>query len=106
VAGGTSERRADCASSRWTCLRLCPPRRYSGAEPTLAPPPWYTGAKLEEDPFGKAMLDCGIPKETILSWTKDPQVGMHCEPSRGGPMLCERTCFSDPAGKCGALETR
>jgi len=32
------------------------------------------GAKLEEDPFGKAMLESGIPKDTIMAWTKDPQV--------------------------------
>eukprot|EP00967_Tisochrysis_lutea_P084906 scaffold118892_cov32-Tisochrysis_lutea.AAC.2 len=35
--------------------------------------PLLTGAKLEEDAFGKAMLDAGIPKETIMHWTKDPQ---------------------------------
>jgi len=34
----------------------------------------WVGAKLEEDAFGKAMLDAGIPKETIMHWTKDPQV--------------------------------
>ena len=31
------------------------------------------GAKLEDDAFGKAMLDSGISKETIMAWTKDPQ---------------------------------
>jgi hypothetical protein len=50
-------------------VRAHPPAAVS------APPPFrYAGAKLEEDTFGKAMLDCGIPKETILKWTKDPQV--------------------------------
>ncbi|KAL1498532.1 hypothetical protein AB1Y20_013853 [Prymnesium parvum] len=34
----------------------------------------WVGAKLEDDPFGKAMLAAGIPKATILEWTKDPQV--------------------------------
>lgn len=34
----------------------------------------WMGAKLEDDPFGKAMLDSGIPKDTIMAWTKDPQV--------------------------------
>jgi len=34
----------------------------------------WMGAKLETDAFGKAMLDSGIPKETIMVWTKDPQV--------------------------------
>ena len=34
----------------------------------------WLGASLEEDPFGKAMLDAGIPKETLLAWTSDPQV--------------------------------
>jgi len=31
-------------------------------------------AKLEDDPFGAAMLSSGIPKDTIMAWTKDPQV--------------------------------
>ena len=30
-------------------------------------------ASLKDDAFGKAMLDSGIPKETIMAWTKDPQ---------------------------------
>ena len=34
----------------------------------------WLGAKLEADAFGKAMLASGIPKATILAWTKDPQV--------------------------------
>jgi nucleoside diphosphate kinase len=34
----------------------------------------WCGAKLETDAFGKAMLDSGIPKDTIMAWTKDPQV--------------------------------
>jgi len=34
----------------------------------------WMGAKLEEDAFGKAMLSSGITKETIMAWTKDPQV--------------------------------
>lgn len=34
----------------------------------------WMSAKLEDDPFGKAMLDSGIPKDTIMEWTKDPQV--------------------------------
>lgn len=34
----------------------------------------WMGATLESDPFGKAMLEAGIPKETVLEWTKDPQV--------------------------------
>lgn len=35
----------------------------------------WMGAKLEEDDFGKAMIASGIPKATIMEWTKDPQVG-------------------------------
>lgn len=35
---------------------------------------WVVGSKLEDDAFGKALLDSGIDKETILSWTRDPQV--------------------------------
>ena len=34
----------------------------------------WMGAKLEDDPFGKAMLASGISKDTIMAWTKDPQV--------------------------------
>eukprot|EP00670_Eutreptiella_braarudii_P011209 CAMPEP_0174326566 /NCGR_PEP_ID=MMETSP0810-20121108/13988_1 /TAXON_ID=73025 ORGANISM="Eutreptiella gymnastica-like, Strain CCMP1594" /NCGR_SAMPLE_ID=MMETSP0810 /ASSEMBLY_ACC=CAM_ASM_000659 /LENGTH=627 /DNA_ID=CAMNT_0015440227 /DNA_START=25 /DNA_END=1905 /DNA_ORIENTATION=+ len=34
----------------------------------------WLGAKVETDEFGKAMLAAGIPKETIMKWTKDPQV--------------------------------
>jgi len=34
----------------------------------------WVGATLESDPFGKAMLASGIPKSTIMEWTKDPQV--------------------------------
>jgi len=34
----------------------------------------WMGASLEEDAFGAAMLAAGIPKETIMAWTKDPQV--------------------------------
>ena len=34
----------------------------------------WVGAKLEEDAFGAAMLKAGIPAETIMAWTKDPQV--------------------------------
>ena len=34
----------------------------------------WMGVKLEEDSFGKALLDSGIPKDKILAWTKDPQV--------------------------------
>ena len=34
----------------------------------------WIGADLESDAFGKALLAAGLPKATILSWTKDPQV--------------------------------
>jgi hypothetical protein len=34
----------------------------------------WVGAKLEEDAFGAAMLKAGIPADTIMAWTKDPQV--------------------------------
>jgi len=34
----------------------------------------WMGAKLEDDAFGAAMLGSGISKETIMAWTKDPQV--------------------------------
>lgn len=35
-------------------------------------------AKLEDDPFGAAMLSSGIPKDTIMAWTKDPQEMLPC----------------------------
>jgi len=34
----------------------------------------WLGAELKEDSFGSALLAAGIPAETILAWTKDPQV--------------------------------
>ena len=34
----------------------------------------WMGASLEDDPFGRAMLSSGIPRATIMAWTKDPQV--------------------------------
>ena len=34
----------------------------------------WLGAEVETDEFGKAMLEAGIPKDTIMQWTKDPQV--------------------------------
>jgi len=34
----------------------------------------WMGATLEIDPFGKALIASGVPKETIMAWTKDPQV--------------------------------
>ena len=34
----------------------------------------WMSATLEGDAFGKAMLASGIPKDTIMEWTKDPQV--------------------------------
>lgn len=34
----------------------------------------WLGAKLADDAFGAAMLKAGISEDTIMSWTKDPQV--------------------------------
>uniref|UniRef100_A0A7S4G7Y2 Nucleoside-diphosphate kinase n=1 Tax=Eutreptiella gymnastica TaxID=73025 RepID=A0A7S4G7Y2_9EUGL len=34
----------------------------------------WVGAKLSSDEFGKAMLAAGISGETLMNWTKDPQV--------------------------------
>eukprot|EP01004_Peranema_trichophorum_P004450 NODE_3371_length_1363_cov_77.375806_g2935_i0.p1 GENE.NODE_3371_length_1363_cov_77.375806_g2935_i0~~NODE_3371_length_1363_cov_77.375806_g2935_i0.p1 ORF type:complete len:363 (+),score=77.64 NODE_3371_length_1363_cov_77.375806_g2935_i0:71-1159(+) len=34
----------------------------------------WVGVDLADDAFGKQLLSLGIPKETILAWTKDPQV--------------------------------
>ena len=34
----------------------------------------WLGAVLEEDAFGAAMLSAGISKDTIMKWSKDPQV--------------------------------
>jgi len=34
----------------------------------------WTGATVDTDAFGKAMLASGIPAKTVLAWTEDPQV--------------------------------
>ncbi len=34
----------------------------------------WLGASLDTDAFGKALLASGIPKDTVVAWTKDPQV--------------------------------
>ena len=34
----------------------------------------WTGAKIEDDIYGSAMLAAGIPASTITAWTKDPLV--------------------------------
>ena len=34
----------------------------------------WMGARLEDDPFGQAMMSSGISKSKIMEWTKDPQV--------------------------------
>jgi len=34
----------------------------------------WLGAEVETDYFGSAMLKAGIPKQTVLDWTYDPQV--------------------------------
>lgn len=32
--------------------------------------------KIDKDPFGKALLDSGVPKKTIEAWSVDPQVNI------------------------------
>ncbi|KAJ1625011.1 hypothetical protein T492DRAFT_1042819 [Pavlovales sp. CCMP2436] len=34
----------------------------------------WTGVALDEDLYGRGLLAAGIPAETIMSWTEDPQV--------------------------------
>lgn len=34
----------------------------------------WLGQNIEEDPFGKALIDAGVSKETIQKWSLDPQV--------------------------------
>ena len=34
----------------------------------------WLGASVTSDPYGKAMIAEGVPKETILEWTTDPVV--------------------------------
>jgi hypothetical protein len=34
----------------------------------------WLGTKLEEDYFGKALLEAGVPKDTIQEWSVDPRV--------------------------------
>jgi hypothetical protein len=41
----------------------------------------WMGVTLEDDAFGKAMLGSGIPKDTIMAWTKDPQVSFESKKS-------------------------
>jgi nucleoside diphosphate kinase len=39
----------------------------------------WVGADIESDGFGKALLEAGIPKETIVEWSKDPKVELDGE---------------------------
>jgi len=41
----------------------------------------WLGASVTSDPFGKALLDAGIPEPTIKAWSVDPQV------TYGGPSM-------------------
>lgn len=34
----------------------------------------WLGSKLEDDAFGKALLEAGVPKEIIQEWSVDPRV--------------------------------
>ena len=34
----------------------------------------WLGATLDDDDFGKKLLEAGIERETILQWTRDPAV--------------------------------
>lgn len=34
----------------------------------------WLGRKIQEDPFGKALLDAGIAKKKLDRWLKDPQL--------------------------------
>lgn len=34
----------------------------------------WLGVKVEDDPFGKALLNSGVPESKLLAWLKDPQV--------------------------------
>jgi len=34
----------------------------------------WLGVSLDADAFGQAMMEAGVPRQTILTWTKDPQV--------------------------------
>jgi len=34
----------------------------------------WLGASVSSDPFGKALLDAGVPEQTIKNWSVDPQV--------------------------------
>jgi len=46
----------------------------------------WLGVKMEDDPFGKAMLAKGMPKETILNWADDAQVTVQGETPEGKTM--------------------
>eukprot|EP00965_Chrysotila_dentata_P193356 6175718-Pleurochrysis_carterae.AAC.1 len=61
------------------CVLVCVRARAAGVHASASPFEAlaerlnWMGASLETDPFGKALLESGIPKDTIMAWTKDPQ---------------------------------
>ena len=34
----------------------------------------WLASSIADDPFGKALLDAGVPEATIKKWSSDPQV--------------------------------
>lgn len=62
----------------------------------------WRSAKLEDDAFGKAMLDSGIPKKTIMEWTKDPQVSFEGKKASLFDLL-EDLDFDDCLAKAQAI---
>ena len=41
----------------------------------------WLGATLDDDPTGHALLEAGVKRDTLLGWTKDPQVDLDGTPT-------------------------
>merc|ERR1719498_1380833 len=88
VLGATDPKTADKSSVRrhifdnWRALGLSSEPNvgdngvHASASPfeAMAERNNWLGAAFSEDPYGKELIAAGIPKKTIMEWTKDPQV--------------------------------
>ena len=70
----TAEGAADVKAPKSRTISMKEARQHPMYHEAMAERLNWLGAKLETDAFGKAMLESGIPKDTIMAWTKDPQV--------------------------------
>ena len=88
VVGATDPKKAERGSCRWMILGqwkelglqsepdVGDNGMHASASPfeALAERMNWLGAAVATDEFGKAMLAAGISEDTVLQWTKDPQV--------------------------------